>query len=602
MAFLIPENIRTSPSLPASHKNLATALAVGLSSAATVWYEPPFDIDGDRPHFVILEPSFGVIILMVLDGDVLGAAQGSIRVNAGGETNAANPLDQAITFGTRVIDAIGEHPELQRVTVNGVGVFPTLVRAEAEARGLDTLVDFNQCLFKDDLQAAKTDEDLLPRFFMRVQEGGVGDDLTDDEQRLLRGILHPDVVLAPAPVQGSLFTANELDTDIKVLDRDQERMARKLGSGHRVIRGVAGSGKTLLLVHRAKELARLLPKERILVTCYTRSLRSSLHQLLDEYDNIEVLTNSQLMSRAIKFAGLELPKKGKGVDWDATPPIALQAVSLKREPERYRAVLIDEAQDLSTEALKFLTTLFESDDPEQQDLLVVADNAQRIFDKSFTWKSAGISAQGRTNVMRRNYRNTYEIIDFAHKFLIADPNIEVDADDADGTAIIPVETTERHGKPVDVRFIDDQRQMVAAIIQQVTEWKPVECEPRSIAVLMQSQTRDGLGETLAREFDRYGINAFWVGDPDQPKNKDNVGMTDSPVVLSTIHSAKGLEFPNVIVTGITGDSTDPERMVRDRKTLYVGFTRAVNELVVLPGRDNAYSMKVQKRLTKQINV
>lgn len=258
------------------------------------------------------------------------------------------------------------------------------------------------------------------------------------------------------------------------------------------------------------------------------------------------------------------------------------------KPKSTMQVLIDEAQDVSTEALKFLTTLFESDDPEQQDLLVVADNAQRIFDKSFTWKSAGISAQGRTNVMRRNYRNTYEIIDFAHKFLIADPNIEVDADDADGTAIIPVETTERHGKPVDVRFIDDQRQMIAAIIQQVTEWKPEASEPRSIAVLMQSQTRDGLGATLAKEFERYGIDAFWVGDPDQPKNKDNVGMTDSPVVLSTIHSAKGLEFPNVIATGITGDSTDPERMVRDRKTLYVGFTRAVNELVVLSGRDTPF--------------
>lgn len=566
----------------------------GLEDDTTVWYEPPFDVDGDRPHFVILDPTFGVIVLMVIEGEVLGAVQGVIRVQAGGETDAPNPLEQAIKFGSRVIDALGDHPELSRVTVSGVGVFPTLSRAEADEVGIDSVVDLNQCLFKEDLQAAKTDDVFLSRFFLQVQEGGVGDELNADELKLLHGILHPDVVIADAPEEGSLFTAAELDSDIKVLDRQQERMARKLGSGHRVIRGVAGSGKTLLLVHRAKELARWFPNQKILVTCYTRSLASSLQSLLGGYDNIEVRTNHAVMRRAIEFAGLSFPYKNGKPDWEEAPRVALEAAEIKRHPDTYRAVLIDEAQDFSTEALKFFTTVFDSDDPDQQDLLIVADNAQRIYKSNFTWRAAGISAQGRTNVLRQNYRNTHEIIDFAHSFLTDDPLIEVDADDSEGMSIIPVETTERHGDPVDVRFYDDRQQLISAIIQQVQEWKPEASEPRTIAVLMQNQTTHNLGHNLANSLTALGVDAFWVGDPSQRSNPNKVGMTESPVVLSTIHSAKGLEFANVIVTGISSDVADPERKVRDRKALYVGFTRAVERLVVLSDRDNPFAESLKK--------
>ena len=39
------------------------------------------------------------------------------------------------------------------------------------------------------------------------------------------------------------------------MDLQQEQLARSLGDGHRVIHGVAGSGKTLILGYRAEQLA-----------------------------------------------------------------------------------------------------------------------------------------------------------------------------------------------------------------------------------------------------------------------------------------------------------------------------------------------------------
>jgi superfamily I DNA and RNA helicase len=53
-----------------------------------------------------------------------------------------------------------------------------------------------------------------------------------------------------------------------VLDRQQERLAEHLGDGYRVIRGVAGSGKTLVLTHRARFITAHFPGMQVLLLCY----------------------------------------------------------------------------------------------------------------------------------------------------------------------------------------------------------------------------------------------------------------------------------------------------------------------------------------------
>ena len=42
---------------------------------------------------------------------------------------------------------------------------------------------------------------------------------------------------------------------VRVMDLQQEQLARSMGEGHRVIHGVAGSGKTMILGYRAQYLA-----------------------------------------------------------------------------------------------------------------------------------------------------------------------------------------------------------------------------------------------------------------------------------------------------------------------------------------------------------
>ena len=75
---------------------------------------------------------------------------------------------------------------------------------------------------------------------------------------IFRSVIHPEVVIRAS------------ETDLAVLDLRQERNARVLGGGHRIVYGVAGSGKTVLLIARAKLLAED-PQKRILILCYNRS-------------------------------------------------------------------------------------------------------------------------------------------------------------------------------------------------------------------------------------------------------------------------------------------------------------------------------------------
>jgi superfamily I DNA/RNA helicase len=74
---------------------------------------------------------------------------------------------------------------------------------------------------------------------------------------------------------------------------------------------------------------------------------------------------------------------------------------------QYQAVLIDEGHDFAPEWLKLVTQMV---DPATNSLLVLYDDAQSIYErarsKQFSFKSVGIQAQGRTTILKINYRNT----------------------------------------------------------------------------------------------------------------------------------------------------------------------------------------------------
>ena len=69
------------------------------------------------------------------------------------------------------------------------------------------------------------------------------------------------------------------------------------------------------------------------------------------------------------------------------------------------------------------------------------------------------------------------------------------------------------------------------------------------------------------------------------------GPNDSQVWMMTLHSAKGLEFPTVVIVGFEEGLLphsraiyDPDELNEERRLCYVGMTRAENKLVLSTAR------------------
>ncbi len=92
---------------------------------------------------------------------------------------------------------------------------------------------------------------------------------------------------------------------------------------------------------------------------------------------------------------------------------------------------------------------------------------------------------------------------------------------------------------------------------------------------------------LAVENEDQGLGAF-LENIALVSDQDTLDESASVPTLLTLHAAKGLEFPTVFITGLNDGTLphirsfdDPEAMQEERRLLYVGITRAKNQLYLL---------------------
>ncbi len=288
--------------------------------------------------------------------------------------------------------------------------------------------------------------------------------LTMDQVNVLRGLIHP-VVRLDIPASGFFSDAPAAQEDIRLLDFKQERCARDMRSGHRVIYGVAGSGKTVILIARAKFLAEDESKQ-ILVLCFNVPLAEHLSKTLSPYSNITVSTFGQwaLRQRApINRADKEA--FGQGL-------LALLECG-EGDAGRFDAILIDEGQDFAASWFKCAVNALK--DPAGSDLVIAYDKSQNLYKRApISWRPLGVVIKGgkggsRTTRLSINYRNTKEII--AAAFTFALPPSPSD-DDAPESIAIDAAAAVRHGPwPVVLKVSgrDETIAQSAAIAEQITQ-------------------------------------------------------------------------------------------------------------------------------------
>ncbi|MEX2223164.1 MAG: UvrD-helicase domain-containing protein [Candidatus Rokuibacteriota bacterium] len=570
MAYTVPETLASLDSgVTPGERRVFVALRDHLPEDYLVYYDIP--VDGRHPDFIIVGPDLGLVVLEVKDWrlkSILAVAGDRVRLRqAKGELEVLNPVRQVRAYLLRTVDALKSRPRLcadnQLCCGWGAGaVLPYLTPEEVRqpslfGPSLEEALGPGLVLTGSDLAA----ETLLPRLRGLIPARGTARGSLDAQQvDEIRGVLHPEIRI------GWDATGEEI---VRVMDLEQERIARTLGDGHRLLRGVAGSGKTIVLICRLRHLLAQHPDWRILVVCYNRVLANWLHKTIGD-KRVEVSTFDTWCRQQLKAAGVDVPEPpGRGPQWDefwveTVPQLLSKAFDEARVPTAaYQAILVDEGQDFAD---TWYRVLLRALDPEANRLFIALDSSQNIYRRRISWRSLGIQiAGGRTRVLKRNYRNTRPILSAAYAMVHELDIADADPGDLVSSLVVPDQAL-REGAAPEVEQLDS----AGDIRQHARDWIGARIargvSPEDILVL--GHNRLGM-EKIAGWLDGQQISASFL--PDR--------RVDGTVGVSTIHSSKGLDAGHVLI--LNAHELDGLRTREEaRRLLYIGMTRARDELCI----------------------
>lgn len=437
----------------------------------------------------------------------------------------------------------------------------------------------------------------------------------------------------------------------------QRRAVDRDFSGPALVVGSAGTGKTVVAMHRAKRLAAgLRDGERILLTTYTSNLVGDLERNLkkictpQEFGRIVVANldswvaqylyrsegKRQLVygpqlrklweeaaeradpghtfpaafyeeewNRVIAAQGVStleeyrrvsrtgrgspLAQEGRELVWrvteayqsaarewnqmDVESAMALVRQAALENPElRFRHVIVDEAQDFSPGAFRLLRAL--AGEERRNDLFIVGDVHQRIYDHRVSLAGCGVNIRGRSVSLWVNYRTTEEIQSYALGRL---EDVDLEGLDGGRAADGRCYSLTRGGEPVKLAFKSSAEE-TEAIYEQIRALADHGVPLSSICVTARTNRLTGVyREFLAgKGLPVYEIKSGSADDQDR-----------DGVRVATMHRIKGLEFQYVFVAGAARDviplsaaidnaskASRAESIGREKCLLYVALTRA----------------------------
>ncbi|MBC7619127.1 MAG: NERD domain-containing protein [Candidatus Saccharibacteria bacterium] len=606
MATLIPALSTCTSRMTTGERRLAERLERKLEDDYMLWYDVPVGPKQTHPDFVVIHPRRGVLILEVKDwklATIQRATRQMWEIIPNGEVKVViNPLAQARHCAIQVVNALERDPQL----VHGEGLhkgklaFPWghgvvlsfITRKQFTDAGLGEAIEPHYVICSDEMEGT-VDAEAFQQRLWNMFPHAFGSAMTVPQLDRVRWIMFPEVRVQS---QGALFDDSDasaaLPDIMRVMDLQQEQLARSLGDGHRVIHGVAGSGKTMILGYRAEYLAKASTdySKPILVLCYNEPLAVKLAAIIDAKglgDRVHVRNFHKWCRQQLVAYGQNLPRQGPNM-FDEMVDFVIRAVEHKQIPSgQYMAVMIDEGHDFAPEWLKLVTQMV---DPATNSLLLLYDNAQAIYKKNqktlkFTLKSVGINAVGRnrTTILKVNYRNTRQILQVASMFageLLKATNDDVDTDDS--PTVTPVGCG-RDGTPPLVIRLPTLNAEAAEIAERLSQAHQEGFAWSDMAIICRNYN---VMDVCAYALERKRL-------PHQVRRKSGSFNPGADTIkIMTMHVSKGLEFPIVALPGIGQLPTQGEDEQAEAQLFYVASTRATSQLILTSSADSKFSLRL----------
>lgn len=501
--------------------------------------------------------------------------------------------------------------------------------------------------------------------------GMVEDEKTIDTTDYATALKNPDSKRRFVVVENDLELQEILEAPLEkwrvFLHPSQRNIVEKEWNGPVRILGGAGTGKTVVAIHRAKYLAEHVftqEHDKILFTTFTRNLAADIKENLSKICSdrlmrrIEVINLDRWVTsflrkndytyeidygkrtkyfwdKAITLAPSELgladsfyreewerviqpqgitsfpeyvkaARIGRGVrltrpdrkaiwsvfeeyrlllnehnlrEVDDAMRDACALIKEKGDILPYRAVVVDEAQDMGVQAFKLIRQI--AGQAHRNDIFIVGDAHQRIYRHKVVLGQCGIKITGRGRTLRINYRTTEENRRWAVGLLRG-----IDFDDLDGG-----QDDQKGYKSLlhgSIPVIEHFHSFQAEVAYIINYLKTVENSGEDLnQVCLVARTHDLLiqydGALKSRGLETYSIKR------DEAEDRRKPGVR-----LATMHRVKGLEFDRIIIAGVNEgivplranatSSSDKiikeENETQEKALLYVAATRAKKSVLV----------------------
>ena len=254
------------------------------------WRYPVFSSTGKgrkEPDILIADKSLGLLVLEVKAINIQNiiTIQGHQWQMRDFYSDYIQPYRQAENQLYAVAGWCDTDPIIRRrVAGRAVVALPYITRGEWEGRGFDKLPSSPPILFRGDLR--------LARFYEQVETIPPliqGQALDDEQWEAFQVALCGSTVLkkdtpgdSPDPESRRAIIDTVREKLIK-FDLQQERIGKQIPPGIQRIRGIAGSGKTVLLAQRAVHMHLKYPDWNIALIFFTRSLYDQIINLIDKW-------------------------------------------------------------------------------------------------------------------------------------------------------------------------------------------------------------------------------------------------------------------------------------------------------------------------------
>ncbi len=500
-------------------------------------------VEGEA-DFVLLHPQWGLYVLEVKGGRVdYDSSRGLWRQN---DHQMKCPFDQAQKNMHALIEQIQE-----RV------VFTGRTFGKNMPCPFGYMVCFPDCTYSGHLPpgghpSITFSADDLPRLGERIRAAAKHWAATPSPQPMVPSDKAALEKALKSDFKIVVSLARRLDQDEEILVQLTDDQAEKLDGLHRnrrvAVEGVAGSGKTLLALLRARSFAE--EGKEVLFLTFNRKLADSLACRVSGLPNLKLINFHSLCKERCELAGLDFkpPKDRQEAEafWGQEVAELLLDTADSLPEVKYDVIIVDEAQDFKEDwwtAIEYLQR------EKNGHFYVFYDRAQNLFGRDLVFPATDAHFD-----LKVNCRNTKSIAASCGQVISAELRTPRFTPQGEPPLVIS------NSKAEEIR-----KQCASILAQTITNQK---ISPSRVAILStRSPDKSCLGKKVG----------------DYPVTDDPATWHQGKAVwFSSVKAFKGLEADILILIEVEG--FDDKYFTRH--DLYVAASRARHRLVVLTKSDD----------------